>query len=323
MNTNSERGSKLIPVAPMLAEPGDSSQLAAQGWAMEMKWDGIRAIAELFGGGARLWSRNGIDISVQFPAVLQEMGTLASRNAIVDGELVVFDSEGRPNFELVQLSRSQTASEAKLKAHYMAFDVMSVDDVPIVDLTYDERRRALEALSLDGAYVHVPPIVGDDIDLAVAKSSELGLEGVVAKRRASSYAAGRRSSDWIKIKHTRTQEAVVGGWLSGKGRRSHTIGSLLLGVPSGGAKLRYIGRVGTGLNEADLRQIALMVQESASASSPFTDVPLAVQAQANWIEPRLVCEIQLSGWTQSGLLRHPTWRGWRFDKQPWQVVVEG
>ncbi len=165
-----------------------------------------------------------------------------------------------------------------------------------------------------------PPFDGD-LDGALATSRELGLEGVVAKRVDAPYESGRRSSAWIKIKHHRAQEVVVGGWRPGSGSRASGIGSLLVGVP-GPDGLEYAGRVGTGFTERDLADALRRFGPLARKTSPFADVPAADARDAHWITPRLVGEVEFAEWTSTGRLRQASWRGWRHDKSPDEVVRE-
>lgn len=312
-----------MPMLPMLARLGAVEDIDTNGWSMEMKWDGIRAIAQVEGGQATLWTRNGIAIGHQFPNLVADLERgFAEHDVILDGEIVMLDSLGRPDFELVQAYRSQQAAMGEGKPHYMVFDIMQMDRSSTSGRTYDQRRQLLQAEVHDSAFVHLPPAVGSNAQAALEQSRELGLEGIVAKKGQSTYSPGRRSPHWIKIKHLQTQEAVVGGWLTGKGQRSQTVGSLLLGVPLHGGQLQYIGRVGSGLSDRELQEIAVMVRESSSNVSPFAEVPEDLARLALWLEPRLVCEVQFSAWTLSGRLRHPTWRGWRFDKLASDVRIE-
>ena len=152
-------------------------------------------------------------------------------------------------------------------------------------------------------------------------SLELGLEGIVAKKVDSTYLAGKRGSAWVKIKHHRTQEVVVAGWKPGSGRRSGTVGSLLLGVPDGDG-LRFVGKVGTGFRDAELDAIAKRLASMERKTSPFDDVPSADARDAHWVRPSLVGEVEFAEWTATGRLRQPSWRGWRTDKKPADVRVE-
>lgn len=325
--------------APMLAtryDPaaGDEDGPAGEGggWAMEMKWDGIRAIATVAEGALELRSRNGIDLTASYPelAVLVDRVEASVRDAgpvVLDGEIVALDGEGRPDFSLLQRRMGATKpkevalARRAVPVQLLLFDVLTAGGERVVALPYDDRRALLEQLVASGGAVSVPPAVGTSLDEAMATSLELGLEGVVAKRRASPYRPGRRSPDWVKLRHERAQEVVVGGWRAGDGERRDDLGALLLGVP-GPEGLRYVGRVGTGFSAAERRRILAALEPLAASSSPFLDVPAEDAAGAHWVRPERVAEVSLTGWTGGDRLRHAVWRGWRPDKRPGDVVRE-
>ncbi|MDP9027247.1 MAG: ATP-dependent DNA ligase, partial [Actinomycetota bacterium] len=156
---------------------------------------------------------------------------------------------------------------------------------------------------------------------ALKTSKKLGLEGVMAKRRDSPYREGKRSRDWIKLKHTLTQEVVVGGWRPGNGNRADSVGSLLVGVPDAGG-LRYVGRVGTGFTDRQLAELRIRLDGLARKTAPLLDVPSADARDAHWVTPSLVGEVEFAELTADGRLRAPAWRGWRPDKNPLDVIRE-
>ncbi|GAB3043658.1 ATP-dependent DNA ligase [Parafrigoribacterium mesophilum] len=323
------------PITPMLATLGSTADVvgdaADDDWAFEMKWDGIRAIAYLeASGGVLLFSRNGNDISRTYPDLLDPLReAVGSRSAVLDGEIVAVNKAGRPDFGLLQTRMKLTkkadvdAAIAKTPVQLMLFDVLEVDGRSLMRDGYDDRRHALEELVSvpQGGPIHVPPAFDGDVQHAMESSRELQLEGVLAKQRGSSYSAGRRSRAWIKIKHHLTQEVVIGGWRPGKGNRAHTIGSLLVGVPAEGG-LRYIGRVGTGFGEKQLADMEVRFERLTRKTTPFLEVPRAEAADARWVTPSLVGEVEFAEWTPTRRLRQPSWRGWRPDKSPGEVVVE-
>lgn len=314
-------------LAPMLATPGELPA-DEQPWRFELKWDGVRAIASVEGGRARFLSRNDHDITSAYPELHGLGQALGSRPAVLDGEIVALDEHGRPSFEALQ-PRMQVTDAARARrlaaqapVSYLIFDVLHLDGASTVDLPYGQRRRLLDSLPLAGERWAVPsnhPGPGADL-LAAARAS--GLEGVVAKRLDSTYQPGRRSRDWVKVKVTRTQEVVIGGWTPGKDNRSSRIGALLLGVP-GDAGLVYVGKVGTGFTEAALDELQRQLQTLRRPTPPFaTRVPSADAAGATWLEPDVVGEVRFTEWTSAGRLRHPAWRGLRPDTAAAQVVRE-
>ena len=205
----------------------------------------------------------------------------------------------------------------------MLFDVLELDGESLLDLTYDERRAVLAELVQPGpgSRLQVPPVFDGDLEAAMETSELFGLEGVVAKRRSSRYLPGGRGDAWRKIKHSKTQEVVVGGWRPGQGRRAGGIGSLLMGVPTEDG-LHYVGRVGSGLNDRQLDDVQAALTPLARPTSPFSDVPREDARDASWVEPVLVAEVSYGELTGPGRMRHPVWRGLRPDKAPDEVTWE-
>lgn len=299
-------------ISPMLATLGEIGSFAGgDDWAYEMKWDGYRAIATVRDGAVQLRSRNGLDMTGTYP----ELGELADAvgDAVLDGEIVALDPAGRPSFGLLQ--------QHAVTVQYFVFDVLELGGESLTGLPYDERRERLVDAIRETALVKVPGDAGHDLRKALATSSKLGLEGVMAKRRDSSYRTGRRSRDWIKLKHTRSQEVVIGGWKPGNGVRADTVGSLLLGVHEDGV-LHYIGKVGTGFTDAELVTLRARLDRIARKTTPLVGVPAAEARQANWVSPTLVGEVVFAELTGDGRLRAPAWKGWRPDKDPADVVRE-
>jgi len=315
-------------VRPMLATPADTLPPDDEHWGFEFKWDGVRAIAYVDGGRCRLLSRNDRDVTVSYPELSALGQGLGGRDAVLDGEVVAFDAEGRPSFGRLQQRMHVTdAARARrlaveVPALYLVFDIVFLDGRTCTDLPYRERRALLDTLDLDDHHVHVPPwFVGGGADVQAAADAQ-GLEGVVAKRLESTYQPGRRSADWRKVKRLRTQEVVVVGWVPGQGRRRSTIGALLLAIPEPDG-LHYAGRVGTGFTDAVLRDLAERLAPLHRPQPPVVDdVPRAQAADAQWVTPVLVGEVAFSERTSQGRLRHPTWRGLRSDKAVEDVTLE-
>jgi bifunctional non-homologous end joining protein LigD len=325
-------------ISPMLASVGTAADLTdvesgGSEWAFEMKWDGIRAVAVVEQGddaaSLTLTSRNANDLTGSYPEIDELAGLLDGHTAVLDGEIVALAKGGRPDFGLLQSRMNLTGAGDVERAarstpvHFFVFDLLELDGRSLLREPYSERRRMLESTLAPPARsrIQVPPAFDGDFAEAFDASRELGLEGVMAKELDSTYTAGKRSHSWLKIKHFRDQEVVVGGWRPGKGRRADSIGSLLLGVPDGDG-FRYVGRVGTGFDERQLRDIRSRLDEHAQDAPSLTGVPPADARDAHWVDPIFVGEVEFAEWTSTGRLRQPAWRGWRPDKNPGDVRIE-
>jgi len=317
-------------VEPMLATLTDAAHFGDEsGWAFEMKWDGVRAVAYLAAGRVKLLSRKGRDDTKAYFDVADELPKINAKTAILDGEVVVTDAAGRPNFGLLQ-HRINLTKPADIErtaktypAQLMLFDILELNGQSLIKKTYQERREILENLipPEPGSRIQVPPIFEGDLRAALETADQLRLEGVVAKRRNSIYQPGRRTHTWLKIKLHRAQEVVIGGWREGQGRRGGGVGSLLMGLPTE-AGLHYVGRVGSGFNDRQLDDIQAKLEKLMRKTSPFIDVPREDARDAHWVTPSLVGEVTYGELTEPGRLRHPVWRGLRPDKSPDEVVWE-
>ena len=311
-------------IAPMLATLGDETDLdTGDDWAYEMKWDGIRAVVYVDGADVRLVSRNGNDMTATYPDLVGMLpDAIDADSAILDGEIVALGKGSRPDFGLLQrrmgLTKKHEVAQAAedVPVHLMLFDVVDIDGKSQLKEPYEKRRKALLSIVADRnrGTVQVPPAFDGGFDAALKSSSDLGLEGIVAKKIDSAYSVGRRSRAWIKIKHNRRQEVVIGGWRPGKGRRSNGVGSLLMGIPDDDGTLHYVGRVGTGFGDKELETLKTKLGRIERKTSPFDDVPKPDASDANWVSPRLVGEVEFAEWTSTDRLRQPAWRGWRPDK---------
>ena len=298
-------------IAPMLATAGAAQDVQHGDWVFEVKWDGYRALATVNDNAVRLASRRGLDLTKDFPELAELARLIAPHDAVLDGEVVFLDPDGRPSFE-----RLQNRAEHRGEAHYMVFDLLRLDGRSLLHEPYTARREQLAALLGDGTRrIQLSTQLGTDADEALAISRDLGLEGVVAKRPDSVYQPGRRAHTWIKIKHLLAQEVVIIGWTPGESARARTIGALLMAVPDGDA-LTYVGRVGSGFTEKDLADTKLVLSEIEVAATTVPDIPAADRKGAHWVEPILVGEVTYGVWTNAGRLRIPVWRGWRPDKTP-------
>ncbi|WP_331737400.1 non-homologous end-joining DNA ligase (plasmid) [Streptomyces sp. NBC_00984] len=307
-------------IAPMLATPGSLPPAAVEDrWAFEVKQDGQRAMVYLPGDGTvTLRSRSGADITTAYPE-FAGLGSVLGRPAVLDGEIVALDSEGRSDFERLQ-SRMGLTSEAKaarmarlVPAHLVVFDAVHLGGRGLTGLPYTERRTLLEELGLGGKHWSTPAAVVGHGEQALEMTRTAGLEGVIAKRLASVYEPGVRSRSWIKIRHVRTVDVIVGGWVPGRGRLASLPGALLVGEAHEGG-LRYVGSVGTGWSDAERTTLAGLLRVAAIDECPFDKAPGVTGAR--WVLPRLVGEVRYTTRTRAGLLRHPSWHRLRPDLAP-------
>ena len=308
---------------PMLATPAASPGVLPRGkdWAFEVKWDGVRALADTRTGAPRVWSRAENDVTDAYPEL---SGLAAVPDAVLDGEIVLL-AGGVPSFAAlaermhVRDARRARALAAARPVTYLVFDVLHLGGRDLTSTTYDERRAVLDTLALP-PHVELSPVY-DDGEQLWAVTAEHGLEGVVAKRRSSVYRPGRRSPDWVKAPHHRTRAALVGGWReesTGTGR----LGALLLGAPDADGALQYLGRAGSGLAGPLAASLRTLLDERPAGTSRFVgDVPPADARGARWCEPTLVVDVRYLTRTPSGRLRQPVVRGLRTDTgpDPWEA----
>ncbi len=297
------------------------------GWAYEMKWDGLRAIAAISSGLLTLSSRTGRDVTASYPD-LAGLAQVAGE-VVLDGEIVAFGDGSWPSFEALQQRMNVAAAAqvrrlaAEIPVTYLVFDLLAENGQPLMDQPYLTRRARLDKLGLNGPRWQTPPafigVPGADVR---AVSRQHGLEGIMAKRLTSRYEAGRRSGAWRKIKNVHRQEFVVGGWKPGEGAREDMIGSLMVGV-QGPEGLTFAGHVGTGFTQQMLRMLTVRLAPLRRATSPFTPpVPPEQARGAVWADPRVVIEAEFALWTSSGRLRAATYRGLRDDKDAADVIRE-
>ena len=324
---------------PMLAKAGELPPSAEdERWGYEVKWDGIRALLWCDHGHVTIRSRTQKEIGDRYPEVHRIGRQLAARQAlevVLDGELVALDAQGRPSFERLQ-SRMNAGSEAAIRraargapVTYVVFDLLHHDGRSLLDRRYEERRALLAELELEGPAWRAPAFHRGNGAALLAATREHGLEGIVAKRLDSRYEPGRRTGAWRKLRNRLRQELVIGGWLEGEGGRAGRVGALLLGDrDEPGAPLRYAGRVGSGLSEAQLDDLLERLTALRRRRSPFA--PPADRAGgrspvprgARWVEPLLVADVEYSERTREGILRQSVFKGLRDDKPPEEVVRE-
>jgi bifunctional non-homologous end joining protein LigD len=319
-----ERDSFPESVVPMLAK---LSELPARddGWAVEVKWDGVRAIAYCRPGQLELQTRNLHEVTAQYPEVRRLSRQLGAREAVLDGELIAFDQDGRPSFERLQQRIHQTSESVvrrRMKTHpvvYVIFDLLYLDGRNLIGEPYSRRRELLEGLELAGDSWQTPRYSVSRAKELLAASAEHGLEGIVMKQLDSRYSPGKRTGAWLKVKNIGRQEFVIGGWQPGEGRRRNSLGSLLLGYYDGD-ELRYAGKVGTGFSDRDLKELMERLAPLEREKSPFAG--RKGPRQAHFVEPRLVAEIEFRELTTEGMVRHGSFKGLREDKPASEVGLE-
>jgi bifunctional non-homologous end joining protein LigD len=313
-------------IVPMMARTGTLPR-DDENWAFEVKWDGVRAVCHSEPGRMRLHSRNLLDITPRYPEVGRLNRALSHHRAILDGEIVALDAEGKPSFGALQ-RRMHVGSESTVRrlakeapVTYIIFDLLWLDGHSLMDLPYTERRARLAELELgDNGRWRVPDYVAGHGQQLLSATKQQGLEGVIAKRLDSPYEPGRRTPCWLKIKNIDRQEVVVGGWVPGDGKRRDRIGALLVGVRDDDGSLRHVGRVGTGFTEAELDRLADKLRPLEREDSPFAPGGPKIPRGAVFADPELVAEVEFREWTDGGQLRAPSYKGLRDDK-PAELVV--
>lgn len=295
-------------------------------WAYETKQDGQRVLVYLPGDGSVLLrARSGADITGAYPELLPLGRQLGSTRAILDGEVLALDEQGRADFQLLQNRMGLAGSPAlavhraaNTPVHLVLFDVPHLNR-PFLGLRYTDRRGELERLGLHGPNWSTPGALTGHGAEALRATREHGLEGLVCKRLDSVYEPGVRSRAWIKIRNLRSEDVLVGGWVPGKGRLSGLPGAVLVGQRAGG-RLRYVGNVGTGWNEAERAELAALLRAAGTDACPFDPVPAV--AGARWVVPRLVGEVRYSTRTRAGMLRQPSWLRLRPDLAPEESAAD-
>ena len=305
----------------MLASPGTVIPSGPQ-WAHEIKWDGMRVLAQIADGHLTLLSRNENDVTVSFPELNTLAGTGRPEDMLVDGEVVALDA-GLPSFSILaeRMHVRDTRKALRLAvAHpvtFMAFDLLRLYGVDLTPRPLSERRAALERITLAGPSCQVPPTY-DDGNALRAATLEHGLEGVVSKRLSSRYTPGRRSPEWLKFPNRESISVVIGGWRLETGSTSR-LGAVLVGraVPGRLGGLNYLGRVGSGL--AGKAQVALLeaLRPLRTGTSPFAgEIPRVDSEGTIWVRPEVVVDVQALGLSAQGRLRQPAYRGLRPDLSP-------
>jgi len=303
---------RLVPMLATLSERPFSDPR----WLFEIKWDGVRALARIEDGKLKLRARSGSDITSQYPDLAGLLGAFSGHQALIDGEIAVLDGRGHSDFgklqERVHVRNPGQKLLSEFPVVYYAFDLLYCDGYDLQAAPLLERKQLLQR------FLHTSQKIRYS-DHQMEKGKELfelakqnGLEGIVAKRLDGQYVSGR-STNWLKLKTSKTLDAVVGGWSASRAAGA-PFGSLLLGLYEG-KKLRFIGHAGSGFDAKAHKEVAAKVKELEVAKCPFEVVP-QTNAKENWVMPSLVARVRFSGWTQANRLRHPVFLGLREDAKP-------
>ncbi len=325
--SSSGRRREFVP--PMKAKLADAPP-ASGDWIYELKFDGYRALALKDGAEARLLSRNEKDFTTRFPEIADAVAQLPCKGAILDGEIVALDAEGRPSFQLLQ--QSELSKERPALCFYI-FDLLEMEGEDLRGEPLSERKRRLEKLAEGaGDPIRFSANIDGDPKRLLAEVKKLGLEGLIGKRRDSRYESDKRSGAWIKLKCLNEQEFVIGGFTEPKGARDW-FGALLVGYHEQG-ELLFAAKVGTGFSAKLLKALHEQFQPLRREACPFSNLPTkrkgrwgqgitrSEMSACTWLEPELVCQVRFTEWTGDNGLRHPAFIGMRDDKPALKIVRE-
>ena len=281
----------------------------------ELKWDGMRALALIDGGTLKIISRNGRDITSNFPELTEMPSHIKSAPLIIDGEIVCLDEQNKPSFSRLQ-QRVQSKRIGIRRTHpvtFIAFDLLYQNGLSVMKRALVERKNLLSDLLEPTDFAQVCEFVENDGTDFFQATCDLGLEGIMAKEKSSLYLPGQRSPQWLKIKRVRDSEFVIGGYSFG-GARKELFSSLLLGLHDAEGRLNYVGSVGTGYTEAEAKNIFAVLKDIHIDARPFTSAP-DVKRLMHWCRPELVCQVEYGEFTLDGKLRYPIFIGMREDKE--------
>lgn len=283
-------------------------------WIFEIKWDGYRAIAELENGNVNLHSRKNISFNQKFSPITNSLKKI-NNNVILDGEVVVVDKSGKSSFQLLQ--NYQKNGEGNLV--YYVFDIIYLDGYDLKSLPLIKRKEILKKFLPDITNIKYSDHIEKEGKAFYETAVQNNLEGIIAKSKKSKYESNKRSHDWLKIKTLYRQEAIIGGFTKPKGSRKN-IGAVVLGIYENN-NLVYIGHAGGGFKESDLENVKDKLDPLIRKTSPFKN-KFKTNTPVTWVEPKLVCEVSFSEWTDEGLMRQPVFLGLRDDKEPKEIVRE-
>ena len=316
-------------IKPMLAQPFEKA-FDSKEWVFEVKWDGVRAIVYKSNNSIMIQSRNGNDITRLYPEVVNavKLSLRQSKSVILDGEIVVLNEQGIPDFHVhqhrmhVQNTHEIMSLSVKNPSTYYVFDILYDEGKNLENLGYLERRQILGSILKTNDTIRISEYIDEKGTQILASSKELNLEGIVAKNKNSIYREGIRSRDWLKIKNTKTQDCVIIGYTRGLGSRVSQFGSLVLAVYSvKEKKFKFAGHAGTGFNDQTLSEIKLKLKALETRSKPVDKIPY-LNRETIWLNPVLVAEVKFDEWTPDGILRAPVFLRLRDDKKPEECIIE-
>ena len=320
-----------LTVKPMLAQLADKP-FDNEDWVFEVKWDGVRAILlrNKAKSIAELQSRNGKKITHRYPEILQAIGSVivkSNESIVLDGEIVVLNKEGSPDFQLhqrrmnVESQRDVEFLSNDIPATYFVFDIIYIDGKSVEKLDFVDRRKILDTvIAKSSKRICISEYIEEKGKALFESVIERRLEGIVAKYKHSRYRQGIRSSGWLKIKGILTQDCVIIGYTKGQGNRQNYFGSLILATYDKG-RLRFVGHSGSGFGFEQLEETLSLMQRFRTAKCPVDTVPYT-NGQSVWLRPELVAEVKFSGWTQDMIMRAPIFLRLRDDKAPTECIIE-
>jgi bifunctional non-homologous end joining protein LigD len=316
-------------IHPMLATSVDDP-FDGKDWLFEIKWDGYRAVAFVENGKTRLVSRNQNELTARYPELKDLAKSVKAKTAILDGEVVALDEQGRPSFSLMQQRTGfrpggkRAVARADVPVLYYAFDLLYLDGKDYRRVPLEQRKNKLASILTLGDHVRYSDHYEEQGKALLEIAREKGLEGILAKKRDSVYQE-QRSREWLKIKIRHTLEAVIGGYTPPEGSRAH-FGSIVLGLYDQQGRLIHVGQAGSGFNQKSLAEIWKLLQKLETKQNPFYGEVDALR-KTYWVKPQLVAEIEYSEWTEGTTygtgpkLRAPVFLGLRDDKEPKECQI--
>ena len=313
------------PIKPMMAKTGDPFD--SDNHFFEVKWDGLRALLFLQNGKLELQNRNLRDATRSYPEIQSVAKNIRAKKAIIDGEIVVLNEKGTPDFGRLQNrfgiedpKRVETARSAN-PVTYVAFDLLHLNGKDLLKNQLEIRKKALRDLITEGPHL----LYGDHVETEglqyYSEAVKLGFEGTVAKEKHSLYLLDTRSSFWIKSKGSRTLDAIVVGYIQGEGMRKATFGSLVMAMYDDQGKLVHVGNVGGGFDDKTLRMLKPML-ERLVVKKPIITGPVEAPSPITWVKPSIVCEVIYANITTDKKLRLPRFNRLRTDKKPEECVLD-